>query len=230
MSASTDNAAAAARLTDEGLAKFTAGDLPGALADFEAALRLDTSCLKARINRGSVRNQQGDLAGAAEDFTAALALDPTCSPAYSNRGAVRLALKKYRDATADFDAALLHDPRNCQAHLMRAYVRYHRRDVAGSEADFRAALALDREYTTTFVAGQIIWSFEQGAAEVIEECDGHLLANPGDFHSVVRRGLMRLLLGQAAAAEPDFAEWYRQNPGSELLRLVRAEIARQGRA
>lgn len=221
------NAEVAARRTEEGVAKYAAGDSEGAFADFEAALALDPACVKAWINRGSVLNQRGELAAAADDFTRAIELDPANAPAYSNRGAVRLALKKYRDATADFDAAIERDPRNCQAHLMRAYVRYHRRDVAGSEADFRAALAFDPAYTVTFVAGQIAWSFAQDATAILAECEGHLAKDPGDFHSIVRRGLMRLLAGQTSEAERDFAEWYRLNPGSDLLRLVRAELARR---
>src|SRR6186997_1917014 len=125
---------AASQHTEQGLARFSAGDIDGAFAHFNAAVELDPSCVKAWVNRGSVRNQRGDYAGAAEDFTRAIGLDPGLADAYNNRGACRLALWEFAAAVADFDACLALDPRNCKAHLMRAYACYHKRDLVASEA------------------------------------------------------------------------------------------------
>lgn len=226
--ANSQQQTAASQHTEQGLASFAAGDIDGAFAHFNAAVALDSSCVKAWVNRGSVRNQRGDYAGAAEDFTRAIGLDPGLAGAYSNRGACRLALWEFSAAVADFDACLALDPRNCKAHLMRAYAWYHKRDSIASEADYRAAFALDSDYTSRFVVGQIVWSLRENAAAMFGDCEHHLRHNPGDFHSLARRGLARLLQGKDAEASPDFAEYRRLNPDSErFLSLLIDEAKRQ---
>jgi tetratricopeptide (TPR) repeat protein len=222
------NQAAAGHFTEQGIARFSAGDVDGAYADFNTAVELDPGCVKAWINRGSIRNQRGDYAGAAADFSVAIALDPQCASAYSNRGAVHLALWEFADALADFNRALALDPTNCKARLMRGYVWYHKRDLAASDADYRAAFTLDPVYTTQFMVGQIAWSLRTNAAALFSDCEHHLRYNPGDFFSLGRRGLARLLLGMDEIAEPDFAEFRRLNPtGVCYLEMLIDEAKRQ---
>lgn len=224
---SPPNKAAAAQRTERGVAQFSAGDVDAAYADFNAALELDPGCVNAWINRGSLRNQRCDYAGAAHDFTQAIALNPDCSFAYSNRGAVHLAQWEFAAALADFNAALALDPSNCKAQLMRGYVWYHKRDVAASDADYRAAFTLNPHYTSQFIVGQIAWSLRENAAAMFGDCEHHLRYNPGDFFTLARRGLARLLQGNDEEAAPDFAEFRRLNPTGEcFLDLLIAEAKR----
>ena len=214
--------------TEQGVARFSAGDVDGAFAHFNTAIELDPNCVKALINRGSIRNQRGDHGGAVEDFTTALGLDPASSSAYSNRGAARLALWEFAAAVADFDACLAIDPSNCKAHLMRAYAWYHKRELAACDADYRAAFALDPTYTSQFIVGQIVWSLRENSAAMFSDCEHHLRYNRGDFFSLARRGLARLLQGKDDEASPDLAEFRRLNPtGEGFLDLLIDEAKRQ---
>jgi lipoprotein NlpI len=61
---------------NRGVALFYRGDFPGALSDFNSALRIDPRGDLALHNRGIVRYVLGDRRGALSDFNAAIALDP----------------------------------------------------------------------------------------------------------------------------------------------------------
>ena len=52
------------------------GDYPAALADYEAALRLDPSSSYALYNCGIVRDRLGDYAGAVAAFSDAIGAEP----------------------------------------------------------------------------------------------------------------------------------------------------------
>lgn len=93
-------------------ARGLAGRLEEALADCNAALRIDPN----------------------EDAG-------TFESAFANRGVVRLKLKDYDAAIADFDASLKHDPHLARALYGRGLARKKKGDAKGGEADLAAAIA-----------------------------------------------------------------------------------------
>lgn len=64
---------AALDLTQAGWTAFTAGDYPGAIAQFNAALAVSSNYIGALSGRGWCRLRQSDYAGAETDFAAAVA-------------------------------------------------------------------------------------------------------------------------------------------------------------
>jgi tetratricopeptide (TPR) repeat protein len=93
-------------------ARGLAGRLEEALADCNAALRIDPD-------------------EATDTFESPLA----------NRGVLRLKLKDYDAAIADFDASLQHDPHVARALYGRGLARARQGDAKGAEADRAAAIA-----------------------------------------------------------------------------------------
>jgi tetratricopeptide (TPR) repeat protein len=59
-----------------------------AIADFEAAIRINTCYAEAWCNRGTARAALGELEGAAEDCNRALTLEPDCAAFHAFLGAV----------------------------------------------------------------------------------------------------------------------------------------------
>jgi tetratricopeptide (TPR) repeat protein len=214
-----------------GVAHATAGDLGAALADFHEALRIDPDCAEALNNRGFVRQLGGDPAGARADFDAALQLDPNLASAYANRGGLRLALWDLDGALADLDRAVALDPRHCAAHLARAHTHYHLRDLQATEDDFRTAFALDAAYVSRCVIELLVQAMRQNPRAILQDCHHHLQYNPGDFHSLARRGLFLLLQGRDAEAAADFDQYRLLNPGGGVfLDLVIEEAKRRYRS
>jgi tetratricopeptide (TPR) repeat protein len=78
--------------TSRGLARYRQGDVDGAIADWDAAIRLHPGLPRPYTNRGSARYLKGDLEGALADLDHAIQINPQLAEAYCNRGAVRLAL------------------------------------------------------------------------------------------------------------------------------------------
>ncbi len=76
-----------------------------ALADADAAVRLDPGNAGLLLNRGLIR-AVSDLPGAVADWSAALRIDPELAPAYYSRGVAREALGDRAGAIADYERAL----------------------------------------------------------------------------------------------------------------------------
>ncbi|KAB2849989.1 MAG: tetratricopeptide repeat protein [Hyphomicrobiaceae bacterium] len=77
-----------------------------AIADFDAAIRLDPAYASAYLGLGRSRQASGDLAGAIGDFTAAIRLNPVLARAYVGRGAALELSGRLPEAMADYRAAL----------------------------------------------------------------------------------------------------------------------------
>lgn len=76
-----------------------------ALADADAALRLEPRNAAFLLNRGLIRGES-DLPGAIADWSAALRIDPELAAAYHSRGVAREALGDRAGAIADYERAL----------------------------------------------------------------------------------------------------------------------------
>ena len=66
--------------------RYVKGDIDGAIADFDIALKYDPSYANAYSNRGNARYAKGDLDGAIADLDKAIVLNPRDAVAYNNRG------------------------------------------------------------------------------------------------------------------------------------------------
>jgi tetratricopeptide (TPR) repeat protein len=119
------------------------GDLPGALADFEEAARLDPASAELRTNCGALRRALGDLDGALADFEDALRCNPRSAEAFNNRGVIRLMRGDPTRALADFNEAIRLSPSYVNALGNRGVARRELGDLAGAVADFDEVLRAD---------------------------------------------------------------------------------------
>ncbi|MBV8280435.1 MAG: tetratricopeptide repeat protein [Candidatus Eremiobacteraeota bacterium] len=88
------------------LAKEKKGDLNGALADFNQAIKLNPKFSGAYDNRGNIKRKKGYLNGALVDINQAIRLDPKNAIAYKNRGRVKEEKGDLEGANADFNQAV----------------------------------------------------------------------------------------------------------------------------
>jgi tetratricopeptide (TPR) repeat protein len=127
-----------------GDAKFKKGDFKGAIADYDQAIRLNSTFVAAFANRGSARAGAKDYKGAIEDFDQAIRLNPRAVAVYVNRGDVRLETKDYKGAIADYNQAIRLSPKDATAYYNRGVARANLRERMPAMADFQKAAQLAR--------------------------------------------------------------------------------------
>jgi hypothetical protein len=95
----------------EGVSKAWKGDLDGAMAAFDRAIRLSPRSSSAWLNRGLAWRQRGDLDRALADLDRAVLYAPNDARAYYHRGLVLRQRGDPRRARADEERAVQLDPR-----------------------------------------------------------------------------------------------------------------------
>ncbi len=91
------------------------GKYDRAIADFNAALRLNPQLAEAYNNRGGAWHSKGEDDRAIVDFNAALRLNPQHVRTYLNRGATRFDQGQFVSAAADFSTLLRLNPSDAYA-------------------------------------------------------------------------------------------------------------------
>jgi tetratricopeptide (TPR) repeat protein len=96
--------------TSRGVERKRAGDIDGAIADYDAAIKLNPKDFFAFNNRGNTWRDKGALDRAIADYSEAIRLDPDYAAPYINRGLVYERQKDFARARSDFKAALATSP------------------------------------------------------------------------------------------------------------------------
>lgn len=118
------NLATAQEYVARGEARFAAGRIQGdPTGDFEAALRLDSKCVRAFVGLGECRKRNRDLKGALEAFDKAVSLDPDDPHALTCRGNLLKMMGDRDAALKDYERAIGRSTRHADAYLGRASVR-----------------------------------------------------------------------------------------------------------
>jgi tetratricopeptide (TPR) repeat protein len=197
-------------LHNRGMLRQAMGDLEGALADFDRALAINPHHTPTWLQRATARKEAGDLPGALHDAEQALAALPAeqAAAAYHCRGGIRALQNDFAGAVADYDRALALEPDTVCFYVSRGHARYHLRDRRGL-VDYRMAFRLDPDTAAREVVRVLT---VPDASDVLTNCDKHLRLNGRDAVAYARRGLTRMLMGQEAEAEADFARFHELAP------------------
>jgi tetratricopeptide (TPR) repeat protein len=90
----------------QGLEKQNEGDLKGAIADYDQAIRLNPDFAHAYYKRGNARFKVGDKREAIADYDQVIKLEPDYAGPYNNRGNARYALGDKQGAIKDLQKAI----------------------------------------------------------------------------------------------------------------------------
>ena len=153
-------------------------DATGALADFDAALRLDPRFTDAWSNRAALRGELGDLAAPRTIAAASRKLAPASAVVPARRGALLHRQKKLAAALVEYDRALTLNPRLYWVYVLRGNVRYHLGDSHGLRADYIQAFALAPEHSGAMAARTIKGGWEVDPGEALAHADELVRQDP----------------------------------------------------
>jgi tetratricopeptide (TPR) repeat protein len=140
--------------------RFARNQFDSAIAEYTAAISLDSSQVQALTNRGVLRDIHGDRRAAIEDYTLAIRINPKSADAYSKRAGTMKSLGKFNDAIADYTAAINLDSSSYEfdptTHFANAYfgrgVAFYRTgDLARAIRDFDSALAISPDHSLVMI-------------------------------------------------------------------------------
>jgi len=142
---------------DLGLALVNLHEYPGAIEQFDAAIKLDPDFLAARANLVTVYLLRDDLASARKSADELMARSPQSARARYVRGVSALRSGDAATAARDFGVLLERDPSYAVAHYDLALAEIDLRRYDDAERELRTALTLAPRYPRAeFALGTVL--------------------------------------------------------------------------
>jgi tetratricopeptide (TPR) repeat protein len=198
-------------------AKYQKKDYPGAIADYDQAIRLapkHPNIAEAYHNRGMSRYILGDKPGAVTDFDQALRHDPNQAKTYNGRGLARHTLGDRPGAIADFDQAIRLNPSYSSAYNHRGQARFAQGDKQGAIADFDQAIRLSPNYASAYNNRGLVLFTLGNKDEAIADFDQAIRLIPTYAAAYRNRGMALAASGNKQGAIADY---------QKALELARAQ-------
>ena len=173
-----------------GDAKFRSGDLPGALADINEAVRRDPD-IKNFWLRGIVKSTTEDWSGAIADYDRVIEINPEYAPAYNNRGIAKGLSDDPKGAIADYDRAIEINPQLVIAYNNRGIAKGLSGDHEGAIIDFDKAIGINPQYAAAYHDRGTAKSQLGDLKEAIADYDRAIEINPQYARAYYNRGLTK---------------------------------------
>jgi tetratricopeptide (TPR) repeat protein len=129
-----------------GVRFYEMGDLNGAIAEYQAALRLNPKYVSAHANLCNALYAKDDLNGAIAECQAALRLNPNLAEAHYRLGAALYDKGDLNGAIVEYRAALRLNPDSAVAHHNLGAALRKKGDISGAIAEYETALRINPKY------------------------------------------------------------------------------------
>lgn len=170
----------AARLSKDG--KFQQ-----AIAEYTAALRLDSHLWKAFLGRGEAHHSVDDHHKAIADLSEAIRLNPECADAYRERAYVYYVENKLEQSIADATNALRLNPNDAGAFRFKGCSHLNLKQFDEAIRDLSKSLALDPKDAGTFQSrGLAYWLTDDNANAIADFSRSLALNQKNDFTAYCR--------------------------------------------
>lgn len=181
------------------------GNYDDAMADFDAAIKIDPNYFEIYLNRGTARaSLQRDFKGAIADYDRAISINPTSSKAYNSRGAARRDSGDYVGAIKDLDQAIRIDPNNESAHFNRGNTYNDSGNASKAITDFNYLIKIKPSYLMAYIARSGSYEKLGDIQSAIADVDRVIQLNPKYIRAYYRRASIYASSGDRSQAISDY--------------------------
>jgi tetratricopeptide (TPR) repeat protein len=213
---------------NRGTAYLDIGQLDAALADFNAALKIEPGLIEAATNRASIFLKQRNFDQAIADYSAVISREPSHISAIVNRGVAHLKNHELDAAIADFDTARRMDGDSYAARINKSLALLEKGDVSGARAEADSAMAVHPTYFWSHnLQCLIMASTRQDLAGAERECNEAQRISGNNyavFHSV---GLVKYQMGQYREAVAAYDKFIKAEPNEPVALYMRGLAKRR---
>lgn len=197
---------------ERALRKINKGDVDGAIADLNEAIRMKPEEVGNYLNRGVAKQQKKDWDGALADFNKAAQLKPNLPQIYNNRGIIRQEKGDLVGALADFQESIRLNPKNLNTYTNLALLHIARGEIELAWGNLNKALELNPLYAPPyFYRGKIRHEKRELDAAIVEFTQAIAL-NPQHAEVYLWRGHSKARKNDIAGALADYTQAVRLDP------------------
>jgi Flp pilus assembly protein TadD len=191
-------------------------DLPGALRDAEASIRIEPRNAEALNTRGFIRQELGDFDAARRDYEASIRLSPAFASPRNNLGVLDYRQGRLEDAMANYREAIRLNPKDPEAQRNLGIVLMDLGRTAEADPYIRRAYALNPE-SPEVLSNLASLSLREGRLDEAVGLFQRALARQPDFPAARNNlGITLEKLGRLPEAELQYREVLRLDPGSSI--------------
>jgi tetratricopeptide (TPR) repeat protein len=183
---------------------YEQGDVQGAIAMINEALRFAPEFAKAHYNLGIIYQNQGDLAAARTAFQAAIAAEPDHAQANFNLGVLATEQNPFQ-ARRFFARAIQAHPEFTDARYNLGLLELRAGELAAAEKQFRAIVAYARHAPAYYQLGNALLG-QNLADKAIGAYQSAVEIDPDYADAHTNLGAVLLATSQLKAALPHFAK------------------------
>ncbi|MFY8149096.1 MAG: TIGR03032 family protein [Prochlorococcaceae cyanobacterium] len=200
------------------------GELPEAIAAYQAVLHRDPNLAAAHCNLGAIHHLQGDPEAAAAAYRAALAINPSFALAHLNLGRLLLNQQRWKEAEASLRRAVELQPGSATAHLELATAQRLLGDTVGSIDGCHAALARQPDLPEAWYSLGHLW-MSQGEMANARHCFEQVLQRQSD-HLAAHQNLGHVLevIGEPEAALASYGRALELDPAATATFVQREHL------
>jgi tetratricopeptide (TPR) repeat protein len=186
---------------DRGTARYSAGDLDGAIADFDRAIEINSGRIASRGKSSRAQNFAADVGPIGGNGI--LVVDLFNALAYYDRGAAWYSKGDLERAIADFDKAIRIDPRYTDAYIRRGRAWHARGDLDRAIADCDRAIRIDPRSALAYNNRGIAREDKGDVPGAIADFDTAIQLDNGLYEAYINRSTARCVIGDIKGAITD---------------------------
>lgn len=187
-----------------GVAKYNLDDLPGALADFTAAVTESPNYTLAYQYRAITRSRMGQYQEALMDFDRAIELRPSMAGSYYSRGVTFFLNQQFERAITDFDRFLRLEPREPSGYINRGTSYLYQSDTVRALSDYNRAIEVNPYFSDGYMRRGLVLLMQENFDQAIADFDKTIELDSTSAITYFYRGVANSNLDKLNLALHDF--------------------------